>query len=64
MTDQRSKTSAINGKLGGRPKELEAWNGALFGETWFARPSAEGHEFESNKGRTIRIKKGAIRLIK
>ena len=62
--DQRSKTSAANGKRGGRPKELTKWDGGIKGETWTMIPSAQGIEFKSDKkNRRIRINKGSIRLI-
>jgi len=55
MTDNRSKTSAINGAKGGRPKELEAFTGDLDGEVW---KSIKGFHkyFVSNMGRLITIK--------
>ena len=61
--DKRSRTSAANGKLGGRPKTLQDWDGGLPSETW--KPlSGELIEFESSLGRKIRINRGAIKLVK
>ena len=58
--DKRSKTSAINGAKGGRPKRLQEWDGGLPNETW---KHIGKLLFESSLGRKMRVKKGAISLI-
>jgi hypothetical protein len=55
MTDNRSKTSAINGKLGGRPKELQEFTGDLEGEVWKSIAGYDGY-FISNMGRVLSCK--------
>lgn len=62
MKDNRSKTSAINGKLGGRPKELLGFK-AFPKENW--RP-VKDHDsyFISDMGRVITVKTGKPKLLK
>ena len=65
MKDKRSITAAINGKKGGRPRELKDWDGGKEGETWKPHEMPDRFVyFISSLGRLIRIKKGAIRLVK
>lgn len=55
MMDKRSKTSAINGLKGGRPKELLEFNGSQQGEVW--RPiTGYGKYFVSNMGKILSVK--------
>ena len=61
ILDKRSKTSAINGSKGGRPKELMDWDGGLPDEVWRPIPKYESY-FVSNIGRVISIKRGTPRL--
>ena len=61
--DKRSITSAINGKKGGRPKELEDFDGGLSDEVW--KPTLhDSRYFVSNFGRVISIKRGSPMLMK
>ncbi len=62
MTDKRSKTSAVNGKLGGRPKELLDFE-ALPNENW--RPvSFNKNYFISDLGRVVSAKENKIKTLK
>lgn len=62
MTDQRSKTSAVNGKLGGRPKELLGFK-SLPNENWRVVKGFPQY-FVSDHGRVISIKSGDKQILK
>ena len=56
MKDNRAKTSAINGKLGGRPRALKNFK-ALPGENWRPIKGYTGY-FISDRSRVISVKTG------
>jgi len=59
--DKRSITSAINGKKGGRPKELKDFAGDLPGEVWKTLEDFPAYFFSSH-GRIISVKRGYPKL--
>ena len=62
MSDNRSKTSAVNGAKGGRPKVLTPIE-QLFPDETLTPVEGDARLFNTSKGRLINIKKGAIRLV-
>ncbi len=61
--DKRSITSAINGAKGGRPKELEDFDGCLTDEVWRPAPGYDKY-FVSNMGRVISLKYKNLRIMR
>lgn len=62
MKDKRSKTSAANGKQGGRPRELEDFE-ALPDENWRPINHNNGY-FISDHGRVISVKRGSPSILR